>query len=374
VETLLHFIRNSSGANFLVLCLFLFVGVFVNQVSGRGDWKYLLLLLGTGLILGVKIATTDSVSDRYHLHIMEYLALPLSFSLIHFFRFIRFDRRAIDVVTYLVIFFQLVNITRFSLLSKILPAYQTTFSLFAALTGFYGLLLLFHGLFRNRAMIIVLISMFCAGISFAKWLLPLVLIYLASITWYLLKRRSLFHNTLFILPVLLVLAVSGWQLRNSFAAINGYNSFDDYVSLRITKDTQQSQIQGDEVFNQVGGLGDGGRLFIWGYHVNGWLDGNILTGVSLSFTNPFHYPEHNVFVFYVTRFGVLSFFTGCFVFAYYKNRSDRFSIIRLPYWGLLFFIFILFSVGGWYGVPLACLALSVLIGLFQNQSISRIEN
>lgn len=372
METILHFISQTSGMSFLVIVLFLIIGLYINQVSGKGDIRYIITVLIVFCVIAFKIFDTDQIGQRYHIHIVELMVFPLSFSMIHLIQYLKFTRKTVDILTYGIIVFQLINITRFSLLSLLLPAYQTTFSLYASLLGFYGLWLLRMGIHRKRALLIIAISTFCASISLAKWLLPLAIIYIGVTLYDFVMRRSIIFNVISIIPVISVVFVLLFFGRNTLAEINGYKSFDDYVLLRITKDNQQGTKNGDEVFDQVGGIGDGGRFYVWGYHIKGWLDGNIWTGVDLSFSNPFHYPEHNVFVFYITRLGLIVFLYLLMIYMYLKSRNIA-LVHKKVYLVLLLYILFLFSVGAWYGVPLACLGISMLLGLFKNR-YSLIQN
>lgn len=369
MELLETFVKNSSGVSFLALVFMLFMGVFINSISGNVDKKYIITLVVLILTIIYKVITTQYIGFRYYKHFMELMALPLSLSMIFFSKTIKLNRRSIDYLSWLIIIFQLSNITRFSVLSILLPAYQTTFSLYASLTGFFGVWLLYKQVFKKRAYIIILIAMFCAGISLAKWLLPLVVIYFILIVWFVLNNKSIIFNFLVIVPILLISSVFMWSQKDKFAIINGYDNFDQYYSQRITKEKQQTQVNGEEVFDQVGGIGDGGRFYIWGYHIKGWLNGNITTGVSMSFSNPFHYPEHNFMIFYITRLGIVSILYFLLFISYIINRCNDYKKIKLPYFLLVFFVFVLFSIGGWYGVPLACLFISLLIGLYQNNVV-----
>lgn len=254
------------------------------------------------------------------------------------------------------------------------------------LLGYFSIYGLYYYYKFNKklGLIIALIGWLVNIASLSKWAfiidvtIPFILFKVYS------ERNKLYFGkgvlTYFVSAILIFLFIdSMYQIFNTFASNIGFLDFQSYLYSRVLR-TQSSSDGGLFVMDSYVGLKDGARLLMW----TDLLERTLLTpiwGLGLG-TRALDYlswnmEDHNIFVFFVSRFGVI-----LFIFLFYlsfkiiniyyvqiKNRNDK--LVRIIFSTIFINYFFQGSVGNVWGQIIVVLFVGILLTIMLKKSKSQ---
>ncbi len=301
-----------------------------------------------------------SSSEDYYIVYYNYIRfVSLSLFGVYFAFFLKYIER---YPSYFTLFFILIFFSPFLNLWNI---YDSNYDYY--IKTFFGTFCLISAFSYSQrqtllAFIITIISFIYCLSFLEKWLIcvyffvPILLISKPH-GKHLFELKSIFIFILFVFCL--------FAFRNEIANLRGFDSFDEFVDMRVTRNALSDKNRSDK--QVLGFFSDGGRADLIVYPLEIMYSDfglqKFLFGLDISYMHPSGIPDHNLFTFFYSRGGVwviVVFFYLYFVFAsIYRHNlpSSRF------YFFLLLHVLLNFFVGEAYGIPLVILIYSLAFSI-----------
>jgi len=226
----------------------------------------------------------------------------------------------------------------------LLNAYNSSFlrqTFFAFST--LGFVLLYNPLFFKRGRLWAIVIFIVNVTSLAKWL---IVYYLKSILFLLNPEKISFKQ----LAKGFVVLIIGYYILNSSVKLAGYETIDAFILRRVTKIEVQNYEQ-----QHILGISDGNRINIAVSQFSDFINSRKVVGLGLGYSNVYGVNEHNIFIFLLTRFGLIGIIIAmAFVVSIFKSYmlNKHMTLFYLH-------IILVFNVGEYYGSSLAIFSIIV---------------
>ncbi|MBL7768540.1 MAG: hypothetical protein JNK20_06185 [Flavipsychrobacter sp.] len=161
------------------------------------------------------------------------------------------------------------------------------------------------------------------------------------------KRRFLIYGSL------LFFLVFAFFSRDKIANWRGYEDFDTFYNIRVTRDYLEENQRFDKQI--VGGLSDGGRtdLYLEPIAIQTKSTTNLLFGLDPAYIHSSGIPDHNIFLFFYVRGGFVVMMV--LLFLVYAYRHLKLEVNRIVFYVYSFHVLLNLFVGESYGIPLTIL-------------------
>lgn len=342
---MLQVIENFKLSTLLISLAFI---LFVVYIKHKPVLVSAILVYIFTLFYIVKTLNSFGVPDKLYYNFIRFISIFLLFPFYYFFKRIsfRFDFMILFLFAILLNpFFQFTGLydTNYSFYARFLVGALTIFSVakyYHNKRMWYGILswlfYLYSLSFLEKWLIVVYVSfpiIFFSGFSF-----NIQNIY---------KRRFLIYGSL------LFFLFFAFFSRDKIANWRGYEDFDTFYNIRVTRDYLQENQRYDK--QVVGGLSDGGRtdLYLEPISIQTKSTTNLLLGLDVAYLHSSGIPDHNIFLFFYVRSGFIVLIVLIFlIYAYRYLKSEVSSNILYVY---SFHVLLNLLVGESYGIPLTIL-------------------
>ena len=206
-----------------------------------------------------------------------------------------------------------------------------------------------HSIFGHLILLAAFVNQL---LSLSKWGMALLILYPAAYISCISKRPNYISIAFKTSAAIAVLLLCSFMLRNVTSQRLGYSGWEEFYDKRISR---ENYAMDDKKF--LGKISDGGRVAIWREMLS-FAVAEPLLGTGFGVRSSAGIPDHNVIVFYLSRYGFLGAGLMFGSLTFYLWAFGREAIKRNP--GpervvlIAFAIFIaqIFSVGESYADPL----------------------
>jgi len=240
---------------------------------------------------------------------------------------------------------------------------------------------------QRLGLVLSLIAWLISIASLAKWNFFIDITIPILIVLIYFKRKRVQHTKKIIVALLfsLFLAIGivprMGKYFNSFASLQGYSSFDNYLDSRVLRQSMGNvEFSSGAVFDVNGvGISDGARISMWNDMIDRTLE-HPFFGLGLG-ARPFDYygstvEDHSFLIYTISRFGfVFGFLILFYVFKAIKFFYDKyanikdFNFLKYIYLALIGNFFFQGSVGQVWGQLPVTLLLGLILGVMLGESM-----